>query len=250
MLILLSPAKLQQFDRPLFDSLRNQTFAETSGAIARTFADKSVAEIASLMKISEEKAEEVRSQFQSFENSVPVAAGLSVYNGPAFTALNPFDFSAEEKKRCARQLLILSGLYGIVHADSAIVPYRLEIGLSGTVGDQKNLYALWKPLVTSYIDTYCREQNANAIVNCASGEYAKAVDFKSLSVPVITVDFREMKGEKAVSVSSFAKQARGSMARWIIVNNPRTFDDLRRFSENGYRFSPDHSTDSLFCFVR
>jgi len=115
-----------------------------------------------------------------------------VYNGPAFTSLDPMSLSFCDLEYAQNHLVILSGMYGVLHCNSLISPYRLEMGLSVLTYEAKNLYTFWKNRITIYLEMYCKRSELNAIINCASGEYAKTIDFSQLSIPVITCDFREM----------------------------------------------------------
>lgn len=250
MLVLLSPAKKQQFGRPLFTETSKPPFQNEANQISQTVAQFPLNKIESLMKINKLLAYEAITSFQTFSVQDAKSSALSVYNGPAFSSLNPFSFSVEELKRANKQLIILSGLYGVLHPSNDIVPYRLEMTLPIQIDTHKNLYSFWKDLITDYLLSYCVNQNVGAVINCASSEYSKSVDFKKFSIPVITCDFREMKNGVAVSVSSFAKQARGLMARWIIQNNPSSIEMLQLFSENNYTYSKELSTDSHYCFIR
>ncbi len=141
-------------------------------------------------------------------------------------------------------------MYGVLHCNSLISPYRLEMGLSVLTYEAKNLYTFWKNRITIYLEMYCKRSELNAIINCASGEYAKTIDFSQLSIPVITCDFREMKNGVPKSVSSFAKQARGLMARWIIIHKLSGIEELKKFTANGYYFSEKLSSPTQFNFIR
>ena len=49
---------------------------------------------------------------------------------------------------------------------------------------------------------------------------------------------------------TFAKLARGYMARYIINTNANTLDDVKGFNYEGYGFSETMSTDTELVFIR
>ena len=56
--------------------------------------------------------------------------------------------------------------------------------------------------------------------------------------------------KKLKNIGLFSKQARGSMARWIIQNDIQTVDELKKFAETGYKYNPKLSSDSKMVFTR
>ena len=51
-------------------------------------------------------------------------------------------------------------------------------------------------------------------------------------------------------LSFMAKRARGEMAAWIVRNRINSAHALKKFSESGYRHSPDESTSERVVFLR
>ena len=170
--------------------------------------------------------------------------GVFAYTGEAFKALDATTLSSPALLRAKDQLVILSALYGAVTGGVEVRPYRLEMQSKLPVGDAKNLYALWKPLLTGWLN----DQHAPFIVNACSGEYSKAVDWKKVTSPVVHVDFKQMKNGAMKSISAFSKQARGSFARWILQENVQTIFGLASFSEEGYELL-SHEDDKM-VFLR
>ncbi|MGB1319249.1 MAG: peroxide stress protein YaaA [Flavobacteriales bacterium] len=48
----------------------------------------------------------------------------------------------------------------------------------------------------------------------------------------------------------YAKQARGMMAGYILRNGINNAEDLKGFTDGGYRFTQDLSDDSTWVFTR
>ncbi len=160
------------------------------------------------------------------------------FNGDVYQGLDAAKLSEEEMDYAQGHLRILSGLYGILRPLDSIQPYRLEMGTSWTITPAKNsLYKYWKSTVTDQLKADIEAVDAKFILNLASQEYAKVVDFKSLGLPIVTPDFKEERGDKFQMISFFAKKARGLMARYAIENKISTTEELMGFDYEGYHFN-------------
>ena len=129
---------------------------------------------------------------------------------------------------------ILSGLYGVLKPLDLIQPYRLEMGTKLSIGKNKNLYEFWKKKVTKALNEELEDNEL--FLNLASNEYFKAIDSKTLKVPVIEIDFKELKNGDYKTIGIYAKLARGLMARYIIDTNAKTLEDIKGFNLENYRF--------------
>ena len=89
------------------------------------------------------------------------------------------------------------------------------------------------------------------LVNLASDEDARAVDFDAFGRPAISPRFEDTntRGTRSV-VSFFAKRARGEMASWVVTNRVRSLRKLRDFDESGYRYDVEHSTHRTPVYLR
>ena len=172
----------------------------------------------------------------------PGVAGIHAYSGEAFKYLDSETFSDGALARAKERLVVLSALYGAVHPDTVVVPYRLEMLSKLAVGKAKNLYGLWKPVLTKWIN----EGNADFVVDACSGEYSKAIDWKVVEKPVVEVAFKQRKNGELKSVSAFSKQARGAFARWMLEANVNTISGLEAFNELGYELHSNEDNKMVF----
>jgi len=160
------------------------------------------------------------------------------FNGDVYRGLEAESLAEADINYAQDHLRILSGLYGILRPLDSIQPYRLEMGTTWAITPKKNsLYKYWKPSVTQRLKADIDEVNAAFILNLASQEYAKVVDFKSLSIPVIAPDFKEERGDKFQMISFYAKKARGLMAKYVIENRVTKPEELKGFDMEGYHFN-------------
>ena len=103
------------------------------------------------------------------------------------------------------------------------------------------------------IDKAVSGHRAPVVVNLASNEYFKAVPLKSLQARAITAIFKEVDDDndgQGKVIGFFAKHARGAMARYMIQNRLESPEDLKSFSEDGYRYRDNLSDADNWVFTR
>ncbi|MCA1771993.1 MAG: peroxide stress protein YaaA [Halomonas sp.] len=235
MLSVISPAKTLDFETPsTTQDVSQPDFLSDSQALIDILRDYSPQQISDLMGISDK------------------LAGL---NAARFAEWQP-PFSLENAKPAAQAfqgdvyLRILSGLYGLLRPLDLIQPYRLEMGTKLPNPAGKDLYAYWKPTLTTVLDAAIADSGSKVLVNLASNEYFKAVDAKKLDAQIITPVFKDEKNGTFKIISFYAKKARGLMSAWIIrqqVNDPEA---LKGFDVAGYRFDAAASQGDTFVFTR
>ncbi len=141
---------------------------------------------------------------------------------------------------------MLSGLYGVVRPLDLIQPYRLEMGTKLSNAKGCNLYDYWG----SEISNVLNEDEPDLIINLASNEYFKAIDKNTLKANILDIVFKEKKGETYKVIGIYAKRARGLMVNYIIRNRLENPEALKDFSDEGYRFDRDLSSDSSWVYLR
>ncbi len=248
-LILLSPSKGMSNERqPVPSTAHSCAFPEITTAVAKAVQQLPSDEARSLFKVSEAlwpAVEKIWSENSgSFVNVSSGLQGLTAYNGEAFKFLNSAELTAEGKANALRSLYVMSALYGVVSSAMYIVPYRLEMQSRLQVAAHKNLYNLWRPILTQWVNA----TDASFVLDACSGEYSKAIDWKNVGHPYVQIDFKQMKNGQLKSVSAFSKQARGAFVRWCLENNIKNMEALTSFSEMGYRM---HTfDDNKLVFLR
>ncbi len=113
-----------------------------------------------------------------------------------------------------------------------------------------SLYSFWNREVTDYISCLLKNDSDKTLINLASGEYSKMIERKHFPYRIIDIDFKENKNGKFQSVSSFAKQGRGSMLNYLIKNRINVAEKIKEFSELGYSINNELSDKDKFIFTR
>ena len=180
------------------------------------------------------------------ENSRPA---MYLFAGDVYLGLDAYSFPVENLDRAQNSLRILSGLYGILRPLDLIQPYRLEMGTKLPIQRNKDLYGLWQKKLTTSLNEELQENEL--LVNLASQEYSKAVDFSKINSEVISPIFKDFKNGELKIISFFAKKARGSMARFLLENKIETLEGLKNFNVDGYAFSENETQNEIEpVFVR
>ena len=141
---------------------------------------------------------------------------------------------------------MLSGLYGVIRPLDLIQPYRLEMGTKLSNAKGGDLYDYWGSDISSVLN----EDEPDLIVNLASNEYSKAIDKKTLNADILDIVFKEKKGDNYKVIGIYAKRARGLMVNYIIRNRLDKPEELKDFTDEGYRFDKSLSSDSSWVFLR
>jgi len=251
MLVLLSPAKLMNFDDVPAPQATQPELMDRAATLSKTTRNLTKSKIQQMMGLSDDLAQLNYERFKAFdpENKSGKPAILT-FAGDVYRGLEASNLSPEDLNWAQDHVRILSGLYGILRPLDRIQPYRLEMGTKVRTRRGETLYDYWGSDIAEVLNAELYQTPTRTIVNLASKEYFRAVDKKTLKANFIDVSFKEEKGGKSRPLFMFTKQARGKMARWIIDN--RIDDPLRlsAFDIDGYRFDKAASGDGRLEFSR
>ncbi len=254
MKILISPAKSinQQCAYPQIDFTTPQ-FAKEATSLSKKLKKFKSKQLMDLMHVSADIADLNVHRFNNwYLSETPTEdvrpAGF-LFTGEVYKGLDMISLSESELQTAQERLRMLSGMYGMLRPFDLMYPYRLEMGTSWKIDDKtKNLYAFWGQKITKQLLKETAKDEL--IINLASNEYAKVVQWKELKRPVITPNFKEFKNGEYKMIMIFAKHARGAMARYLIQHDIQSAEELKGYSVDGYSFDEKQSTETDWVFVR
>lgn len=261
MLILLSPAKTLDFETtvPSFaQSMHQPSFLKQSKDLIKHLKELDSPQLAKLMKLSDKLAQLNVDRYQSWKGQGQRPA-LYTFKGDVYQGLAADTMTADLFAKAEKHLVILSGLYGLLHPATAIEAHRLEMGTSLSTKKGKNLYQFWDKRLTQKLKENLSQHKDPVVINLASQEYSKSVDFKALQANVITPVFKDEKNGKYKIISFYAKRARGLLARHLLecqldqelsVQAQNEIKGLLSFTSEGYRYDPTGSTPTAPLFIR
>ena len=245
MKIIISPAKKIANDNFINKGTSIQFLKETN-YLVKELKNYTVSDIKSLMKLSDNLAQLNWQRFQDW-NTKDVGQALFMFKGDVYQGLKAENFTNIELDFAQENLRILSGLYGLLKPKDLIFPYRLEMGTKLRTKSGNNLYKFWENRLHQSLQSELK--NEEEIINLASEEYSKALQLSKFDNPVITPVFKDFKNGKLKVISFYAKKARGEMVNFIIKNKIKNPENLKYFSNLGYKFT-DETEKGELLFAR
>lgn len=239
MIVLLSPSKTLNTE-PQKQTTKNSTpeLLNYTQELIQEFKKYSSEDLQKIMKISPKLAELNVQRFNDFHTPfTPKNAKQAIltFIGDVYRDIDVQNYTKEDFDFAQKHIRTLSGLYGILKPLDLIQPYRLEMHLKAKY---------WQDKVTPLL------AKEKLIINLASQEYFAAVDPKKIKGEIITPTFKEKKNGKYQIIALYSKIARGTMANFIIKNRINKPNDLRYFTEDGYKFDPKLGDDKTPTFTR
>jgi len=249
MLAIISPSKTQDFSECNIDIFSQTRQLESSNELIGILKSKSKSQISKLMSLSEKLSELNFDRFQKFKLPFTLEnakQAILAFKGDVYNGINAPDLSSEDLEFAQSKVRMLSGLYGVVRPLDLIQPYRLEMGTKLSNAKGPNLYDYWGAEISNVLN----EDEPDLIINLASNEYFKAINKNVLNANILDIVFKEKKGETYKIIGIYAKRARGLMVNYIIRNRLENPEALKNFSDEGYRFDKDLSSDSSWVYLR
>jgi len=254
MIIVLSPAKTLDYEFEAGSSHSVPTFLSQSSKLIKELKKKEPKDIASLMGLSDKLATLNYDRYQSWTAAKKVSndskPSMLVFKGDVYQGLQAEDLTKSEMNFAQKHIRILSGLYGILRPLDLMKPYRLEMGTKLETKNGKNLYEFWGNKIQKNVLDELKNLRSDLLINLASNEYFSALGKLPEDINTISPVFKDYKNGKYKIISFYAKKARGLMARWIIQNKVKDFEDLVKFNVDGYKYSKAESTISTPVFLR
>lgn len=252
MKLVISPAKSLNFESELPTSFSTEgCFLKEAERINKLLKKKSAKSLSKLMKISDALGQLNYERNQEWHlpfNSDNARQAVYAFSGDVYRGLDAYTIPEDKLETLQNTVRILSGQYGLLKPMDLMQAYRLEMGTKFPVGKNKNLYEFWKQKITKALNEEL--QDDELFLNLASNEYFKAVDVKTLKVPVVTAHFKQFKNGEYKNIAIFAKLARGLMARYVVDTNAQTLEDLKGFNYDNYGFDANLSTETDLVFTR
>lgn len=261
MILVISPAKALDYTSPLPELapglISQPDYLDQAAELITLLRNKSPAEIASLMKLSDALASLNVARYAAWSRPFDehnARPAVLAFDGDVYDGLSARTLDGEALAWAQQHLRILSGLYGILRPLDLMQAYRLEMGTKLANPRGKDLYAFWgdtqtqalNELLAAELDAGRRPQ----LVNLASEEYFKSVKADKLAGELITPVFEDFKDGRYKIISFYAKRARGLMCRFAIERRLSDAEDLKSFDVEGYAFAADASDARNWVFRR
>jgi len=255
MLLTISPAKTLDFENsPKPQDYSIPSFINNADYLSKKLQNYSPSKLKELLKISDALTDLNFERIQNWElplSKETAKQALHVFKGEVYKGIDADTLNKSSIEYLNSNLLILSGLYGVLRPNDLMLPYRLEMGSKFRVTEKnKNLYKYWGDKLAEHFNKRLQEQNTDVLINLASNEYFKAVNTNKLQANIITPEFKDEKNGSYKMIGFFAKKARGLMVRFIAENNITNPEEIKAFNKERYYFNNSLSNEKKWVFTR
>lgn len=254
MIAIISPAKrLDLKSEPTVSTCTIPEDLERSEQLISKLRNTSGKKIKELMGLSNDLTQLNVERYASWTpemTSENARQAIFTFDGEVYRGIDVPNLSEKDLNYAQDHLSILSGLHGVLRPLDLIKPYRLEMGTKLPIRRKKNLYEFWGDSITDRLNAQLAQSKSEVMVNLASSEYFKAINFKKLNARVIEPVFMDLKNGQYKVLFAYAKLARGYMTGYIMRNQLSDPEDLKNFAMEGYRFSESMSEGDKWVFTR
>ncbi len=241
MKIILSPSKTQNHQRQREEKGRDILNKDMTKKLFNYLKSLSKEELKAELDIQGNLLDRTYELYQNHSFADQTIPAIECYNGAVFKEIALDSFNQEELSYMQEKLVILSPIYGPIHSDTEIWPYRLEMRLKPA---DINLYEYWQEVMEAYF------ADTDLIINLASNEYSKVVE-KNYQGEIIDFYFKEEKEDGSLkTIGYYVKQNRGRLLNQLIKNQVESLDQIKKIELDGYKFNEEESTENDFYFIK
>lgn len=244
--IIISPAKKMNIcnDDILSESI--PCFMDKTTVLYNTLKNYSYDNLKNLLSCNDAITDLNYNRYKNMDLYKNLTPAILSYEGIQYKYMSPNSFSNSEFEYISKHLKILSGFYGILKPFDGVVPYRLEMQAKLQIDNYKNLYYFWDNKLYKELT-----KDSKIILNLASKEYSKAIEkYLTKDDTFITCIFGRLVNSKIKVKATEAKMARGLMVRYLAENNIKDIEEIKSFSELGFSYSEDYSTNNELIFLK
>lgn len=245
MRIIISPAKKMNADTDTLTYRDLPAFLPKTKKLLERLQAMTEDDLKRLWKCNDQIAQLNIERLRGMDLEKRLTPAVIAYEGIQYRYMAPDVFTQREYDYVQEHLRILSGFYGVLRPLDGVTPYRLEMQAKMPMDGVKDLYGYWGDMLAKHIlgETDC-------IVNLASKEYSVCISkYLPAHARMITCVFGEEKDGKIIEKGTMCKMARGEMVRFMAENQIENPEEIRKFAQLGYRYSPEYSDEKNYVFV-
>ena len=240
MKLLIPTAKEMNLDT--LEKTGNPVSNETQEVID-ALASLSLEELASLYKISIERASEEDQRIQALKSATAKTyPALRLFDGLMYRNIRRTDWTKEEEAYLQKHLLITSALYGLIPALAPIAPHRLDFLMKLKV-QGKSLKTFWKAFYDKAL------QDEDLVISLLSSEF-ETVFSKEIQNRMVTFKFLEEKNGQLKVHSTISKKARGAFVTALLEKQITKVEEMKQLTFSGFAYQSELSTEKQLVFVK
>ncbi|MFN2364536.1 MAG: YaaA family protein [Halarsenatibacteraceae bacterium] len=241
MKIILSPSKTQNHQRKRKEKGRNILKEDMTKELFEYLKSLPKEGLKAELDIQGKLLDRTYELYQEHSFDDQTIPAIECYNGAVFKAIELGSFNQGQLSYMQENLVILSPIYGPIHSDTEIWPYRLEMRLKP---DDINLYEYWQEVMAAYF------ADSDLIINLASNEYSKVVE-KNYQGKIVDFYFKEEKEDGGLkTIGYYVKQNRGKLLNQMIRNQVKSLEEIKEINLDGYQFAEEKSDQDNYYFIK
>ena len=191
-----------------------------------------------LLGVKGEALAEARSTNRDVLTS-PTTPAIERYTGVLYDALDHASLTAAQRRRAAAQLVIFSGLWGIVTPTDPLPDYKLK--MSASLSPMGRLGTFWRPQVTAALRPAVSGRTVWDLLpneHAAAWQPRRDDDVRRITVRFLD-DVPAGSGRKLVTVSHWNKLLKGALVRHVLRTQLDEPEGLAEFEHPlGYGYEP------------
>jgi hypothetical protein len=239
--IILSPSKTQNHERKREEKGRNILKEKMTKELFDYLKSLSKEELKKELDIQGNLLDRTYELYQEHSYDDQTLPAIECYNGSAFKQIDLDSYNKDQFSYMQEKLIIISPMYGPLHSDTEIWPYRLEMRLKP---NGINLNEYWQDIMKDYFD------DIDLIINLASNEYSKVVE-DNYRGKIIDFYFKEEKEDGSLkTVGYYVKHNRGKLLNELVKNQVESIDEIKKIDLDGYQYNKEHSNENEFYFIK
>lgn len=195
---------------------------------------RSVAELASQLKLGPKNAQRLFEELYNFGAAEIGCQAIDAFTGVVFKQLDAASLDAAARRRMDSSLRLVSSLYGLLRPADIIQSYRLDFGMKASP-DGKPLTAFWKQTLTAALINELEALNEHEVLNLLPQDAAKCFDWKEIGkhAQVFSANFKLYAegAELRTPHSDYLKRLRAKLLRIILTDGIDSADRLRQIRQ-------------------
>lgn len=227
-------------------------FDKEAAKIAAFLSSIPVPVLAERLSLSLTLASKASMLFYDFPNKTIGIKAINAFTGEVFKSLDISSLDVDTMKFLSEKIGIISSLYGYLHPDNIIKPYRLDFNSKGLPEDI-SMAKYWKKNLTIYLVKYLKEKGEKEILDLLPSEASKCIDWKVVKAfaKVLKVNFKtfDENGELKTPPASRLKELRGLLTRQILLERINNFQTLLCIEANEFCHSDELSKSGIAVFI-
>jgi len=238
MKIIISPSKKQNRKCIINKDLVKPIFETKSTELRRILESFDSSQLSEVLDIDGKLLEKTQKKYTGPNTS---KAAICCYNGLVFKQLDVNEYTQKSINYMHEKLCILSAMYGVLTPLTTIEPYRLDMKVKFKDID---LYDYWQKEVDGFF------KDEELIINLASNEFSKMLQYDQYSGRFINIDFKEYKNNKLRTVAARAKKARGLMVDVMVKKQINSLEEIKAIEVLEYVYDSQASSEDHLVYIR